>query len=70
MARKKVTVSVDPKFFSEVFEKQRRLMQKKIGLDNLSQPNFSKMISGFKIRQPRQNLSKFNPKIKRRRSGI
>lgn len=70
MVRKKVTVSVDPKFFSEVFERERRLMQKKIGLDNLSQPNFSKMIKGFKIRQPKQNLSQFNPKLGRKRRGI
>ncbi len=70
MAIKKVIVAVDAKFFNNVFEKERKKMQKKIGLNNLSQTNFSKMIKGFKIRQPRQNLSQFNPKIKREKSGI
>ena len=70
MARKKVIVAVDPKFFSNVFEKERKQMQKKIGLNNLSQTNFSKMIKGFKIRKPKQNLSEFNPKIKRKKNGI
>lgn len=64
MAIKKVTVAVDSKFFREIFEKERRKMQRKIGVSNLSQPNFTKMIKGFNIRQPKQNLSQVNTRIK------
>lgn len=64
MASKKVTISVDRKFFDNQFEKERRNMQNKLGLLNLSQAKFSKMIKGFKIRQPRQNLSKVNTRFK------
>ncbi len=44
-------------------------MQEKIGIINLSQANFTKMIKGFKIKEPRQDLSQFNPKIGRKRNG-
>ena len=43
-------------------------MQDKIGLGNLSQANFSKMIKGFKIKQPRQDLSQVNTRFKGRRN--
>ncbi len=43
-------------------------MQEKIGVGNLSQANFSKMIRGFKIRQPKQNLSEVNTRFKRGRN--
>ena len=43
-------------------------MQDKIGLGNLSQANFSKMIRGFKIRQPKQDLSQINTRFRRGRN--
>ncbi len=46
-------------------------MQEKIGVNNLSQANFSKMIKGLKIKQPKQNLSELNMRPMRgRRNGI
>ncbi len=69
MAIKKVSLAVDPKFFNNVFERERRQMQKKIGLDNLSQANFTKMIKGFKIREPKIDLSQVNTRIKRKKNG-
>jgi len=69
MVSKKVLLAVDRKFFNNVFEIQRKKMQEKIGVINLSQANFTKMIKGFKIREPKQDLSQFNPKIGRKRNG-
>lgn len=40
-------------------------MQEKIGISNLSQPNFTKMIKGLKIRELKPNLSKVNTRIKK-----
>ncbi len=65
MATKKVTIAVDEKFFKNIFDKERINMQNKIGLTNLSQTNFTKMIKGFKIRQPKMDLSQVNTRIKR-----
>jgi len=42
-------------------------MQKKLGLVNLTQVNFSKMIEGFKLREPPQDLSQVNTRFKKRR---
>lgn len=66
MARNITTTAVDKKFFDNVFEKERKKVQEKLGLNNLSQANFTKMIKGFKIRQPKQNLSQVNTRIKRK----
>ena len=68
MAIKKVSLAVDPKFFDNVFERERRQMQKKIGLSNLSQANFTKMIKGFKIKEPKIDLSQVNTRIKRKKN--
>lgn len=68
MATKKVNLAVDLKFFDNIFEKERRKMQEKIGVSNLSQANFTKMIKGFKIRKPKQNLSQINTRIKIRKN--
>ena len=65
MVSKKTLIAVDKVFFDKVFEKGRKKMQEKIGVINLSQANFTKMIMGFKIRQPKQDFSHFNTKIKR-----
>jgi len=70
MARKVKTMSVDIRFFNNIFEMERMKMQKKIGINNLSQPNFTKMIKGFKMKQPKQDLSKLNIKIKRKNVKI
>ncbi len=69
MASKKTALSVDKDFFNNVFEMERRKMQKKIGVINLSQANFTKMIKGFKIREPKQDFSQFNTKIRRMKNA-
>lgn len=53
MGTRKVTIAVDEQFFKNIFEKQRKQLQTKLGLVNLSQGNFSKMIKGLKIRTPK-----------------
>lgn len=68
MVRKITTVAVDNKFFRDIFEIERMKMQKKIGISNLSQANFSKMIKGFKIKQPKQDLSQINTRIRGRKN--
>lgn len=55
MNRSKVNINVDSSFFDNVFEKERRKLEKKIklnsGIDkNLSQVNFTKIIARNKIR--------------------
>lgn len=68
MAKQKVTLAVDPKFFKNVFEKERMKIQDKIGIGNLSQAKFTMMIEGFKIREPKIDLSQVNTNIKRRKN--
>ena len=61
MASRKVTIAVDEKFFKNVFEKQRKTLQLKLGVINLSQTNFTKMIKGFEMikeRKPNASLKK------------
>jgi len=71
MVARKVTIAVDEKFFTNTFDKERRKQQEKLGLSNLSQSNFSKMIQGFKIREPKMDLSQVNTRVlkKRRRKN-
>ena len=69
MVLKKVMVAVDRKFFNNVLEMERKKIQEKIGVIYLSQANFTKMIKGFKIREPKQDLSQFNPKIERKKNA-
>ena len=68
MAKQKVTIAVDLKFFNNVFEKERQNMRDQIGLDNLSQTDFSSMIQGFKMRKPKIDLSKLNTRMKVRKN--
>ncbi len=70
MVRKITTLAVDSKFFDNIFEIERKKIQKQIGISNLSQANFTKMIKGFKIKKPKQDLSKLNTRIRGRRIGI
>lgn len=65
MVSRKVIIAVDAKFFENIFEKERRHLQNKLGVTNLSQPNFTKMIKGFKMVRPKKNNSKI--KITKRR---
>ncbi len=70
MAKRNIkTLAVDNKFFEDIFEKERKKMQDIIGINNLSQPNFTKMIKGFKIQQPKQDLSQVNTKFNRKKNG-
>ena len=68
MAKKKVTIAVDSRFFDNLFEKERKKMQEQIGIKNLSQTAFSGMIQGLKIRKPKIDLSKLNTKVLRRKN--
>ncbi len=69
MANKKVTIAVDLKFFNNIFEKERQSMRDQIGLDNLSQTDFSRMIKGFKMIKPKIDLTKLNTRVRRRNNG-
>jgi len=69
MALKRIkTIAVDEKFFNEVFEKQRKELQKQLGVINLSQPNFTKLIEGITIKKLKTNISNF-PKKRRKKSN-
>ncbi len=68
MVRTITTVALDLKFFNNVFEKEIVRMQKKMGLSNLSHANFTKMIQGLKIKQPKQDF--FQMKNKRKNVKI
>ena len=63
MVNKKVIIAVDRNFFDNVFENQRKKRQFELGILNLSQTNFTKMIKGFKLKVPKQKIIK--NKIKR-----
>ena len=69
MVKKITTLVVDQNFFDKIFEIERIKMQKKIGV-RLTQTNFTKMIKGLKIKQPKQNLSQVNTRFKRKNVGI
>ena len=51
LKRKTVTINVDKMFFDNVFEPSRTKAQKQLGINNLTQPKFTKMMerSGFKM---------------------
>ena len=55
---KRKVIAVDEKFFENIYEKQRKELQKQLGIVNLSQPNFSKMIIGFKVITPKKAKKK------------
>jgi hypothetical protein len=60
----KKTISVDTKFFENIFEKERVRLQKQLGIMNLSQPKFTKMIKGLKIIEPKKDTSNFKMRKK------
>lgn len=63
MVNNKVSIAVDRKFFKNIFEQQRKQLQKQLGLMNLSQANFTKMIKGFEIKKvPTENPINIKPK--------
>lgn len=62
--RKTKTIAVDEKFFNNVFEKHRRDLQKQLGVMNLSQANFTKMIKGLQLTPLKKPIQ---IKIKKRR---
>tara|TARA_R100001530_G_scaffold112862_2_gene79850 strand:+ start:9837 stop:10094 length:258 start_codon:yes stop_codon:yes gene_type:complete len=64
MATRKVVIAVDEKFFNNIFEKQRRKLQRELGIMNLSQANFTKMIQEIKLTPIKKD--KFNSKIQKR----
>ncbi len=59
-ARKIKTIAVDTKFFNSIFEKQRMQLQSQLGVRNLSQATFTKMITGLKIKNPKITSPKKN----------
>ncbi len=66
MSSRKVTIAVDEQFFKNIFEKQRKQLQNQLGIINLSQPNFTKMIRGLKVIVPKKEVSNFKTKRKKR----
>lgn len=66
MARKFVTINVDKKFFDNKFEAERIKMQKRLGLINLPQTTFTKMIEGFKIKMPKFDIKKIDGRRKKK----
>lgn len=66
MSRNIKVIVVDVKFFNNVFEKQRKQLQKKLGVINLSQPKFTKMIMGLEMIELNKKVSKFKKGRKRR----
>ena len=68
MANKKVSISVDYKFFKNQFEPKRKKAQEQLGILNLSQVNFTRMIE-IKVKEPKIDLSQVNKKSKRRNNG-
>ena len=62
--RNKTIMAVDTDFFKNVFEPSRKEYEKKLGISNLSQPKFTKMLAsnGCKINMPK--LDKKLMKIK------
>lgn len=62
MANRKVVIAVDENFFNNIFEQKRKELQKQLGLMNLSQANFTKMIKGLKLNIPKKSL--LNTKLK------
>lgn len=68
MVRKIVTIGVDKTFFASIFERQRKEIQIKLGITNLSQIDFTKMIKGFKLKAPKQDLSLIKTKRGKRKN--
>ena len=69
MVVRKVTIAVDKRFFENVFEKGRKKMQKQLGVTNLSQANFTKMIRELKLDHPQNKIPKFKLKNKVRKKN-
>ena len=65
----KTSMDVDSKFFDRVFEPARKKTQEKLGISNLSQANFTKMLrkSGFKFPSIKMNMKIFMPPLKKKR---
>jgi retron-type reverse transcriptase len=66
MTKGKVILALDEKFFKNIFEPKRKELQQQIGVNNLSQAKFSKMIKGFIIKKPK-NVFKMGMKVNRRK---
>jgi hypothetical protein len=62
-----VTIKVHRDYFEKVFEPQRITLQKKLGLNNLTQVNFTNILYNTKIKgdYPKQS-AKYFPKLKKR----
>ena len=66
MSNKHVIIAVDKDFFINVFEKKRKNIGKQLGLENLSQTNFTKMIKSLDINLKMQ----YDPFPKKRKKKI
>ena len=62
-----VTIKVHRDYFEKVFEPQRMNLQRKLGLNNLTQVNFTNILynSNLKKDYPKQS-PKYIPKLKKR----
>lgn len=61
--RKNVVINVDRGFFKNLFEVERKKLQKTLGV-SLGQQKFTKMIQGFKLKvKPFKTLKRGNGKV-------
>lgn len=68
LKRKVVTIGVDKMFFDNIFEPARRRAQDQLGISNLGQANFTKMIerSGMNLNIKLKDIGVKNVKRKKR----
>jgi len=70
MPSNKKNIAVDEKFFNTIFETQRKKLQQQLGVMNLSQANFTKMITGLKIKPPKISNERKNLKGRKKNYGF
>ena len=65
MASRPVIIAVDRDFFTNVFEKKRKQLQKQLGVVNLSQTKFTRLIKEMNVKSRINSATKI--KINKRR---
>lgn len=65
---KKVSIQVSANFFDNIFEKERKGLQKQLGIDNLSQVKFTEFLASSNaiIKLPKQTFKfSISPKVRK-----
>lgn len=68
--KRKTIIAVDKTFFDSIFERQRKKLQGELGVMNLSQANFSRMIVGLKLKPLKKDPIKIKKSSKRKRNEL